>query len=298
MATWVGDGVQPQGRGKLRYASPWLLVFVAAWAATLGLGFAEPVQLVAQHWPLVIVGFFGALVGNATAVGGGLVFIPVMMLIYQFDPVDALKLAIVAQSFGMTSGAIGWLQGGQIPRGLLTRLVPLLLIGCVLGTVIVSPTAVLVKGVFGPVSIGIGVLTLLVRGRSGERSSLAAEAARWPLWLAALSGGLLTGWVAIGAGEFVGACLMLVYGMQARAAIGVGVVALSVCSLFLLGLHALVLGNIPWDLGMFVGLGCVFGARLGPYVALSVQPRTLKLGFAAVAIGDGTLVLIQFLRGL
>ncbi len=283
-------------RVQLRYASPWLGAFVGAWVLVLAVLFEHPLELASVHWPLVLVGFFGALIGNATAVGGGLVFIPIMMLVYRLDPVQALKLAIVGQCFGMTSGAIGWFQSGQIPPALVRQIVPVLVVGCVLGTVVIRPTAILVKGGFGPVSIAIGVLTLMLLGRGGERDEVQPGQPRWPLWLAALCGGLLTGWVAIGAGEFVGACLMLVYGVHARRAIGIGVVALCISSLVLLGLQAWTLGAMPWAMGMFVGFGCVFGARLGPTVALSVRPRTLKIGFAVVAISDGFLVLIQFLR--
>ncbi|MGB1013376.1 MAG: sulfite exporter TauE/SafE family protein [Nannocystaceae bacterium] len=285
----------PSQRAQLRYWSPWLGVFVVLWLVAVGVLFPDPLQLAGRHWGLLVVGFGGALLGNATAVGGGLVFIPVMLLVYKLDPVESLKLAIVAQSFGMTSGAVGWLQSGEIaPRALRHSIVPLV-VGCTLGTIVVQPTALLVKGVFGPVSMAVGVLTLILLGRGGSDPELPPRSWPWALWVGALVGGLLTGWVAIGAGEVVGACLMLVYGIRARRAIGVGVVCLAICSLYLLALQQWLPGAVPWEMGMFVGLGCVFGARLGPHVALSISPRLLKTGFAVVAILDGGLVFAQFL---
>jgi len=283
--------------GPLRYWSPWLLVFVVLWLVVVGVAFPDPLELAGRHWGLIAVGFGGALLGNATAVGGGLVFIPVMLLLYKLDPVESLKLAIVGQSFGMTSGAIGWLQSGRIATGALRQSVVPLLVGATLGTLVFQPTALLVKGVFGPVSMTIGVLTLILLGRGGTEDELRRSPRPWILWLSALAGGLITGWVAIGAGEVVGACLMLVYGIRTRRAIGVGVVCLAVCSLYLLGLQQWLPGVIPWEMAMFVGLGGVFGARLGPQVALSISPRLLKIGFAVVAILDGVLVFAQFLRG-
>jgi uncharacterized membrane protein YfcA len=45
----------------------------------------------------------------------------------------------------------------------------------------------------------------------------------------------------------------------------------------------------------FTILGCVYGARLGPFVSQWVGPRRLKLGFAVLAILDGGVVSLQYL---
>ncbi len=57
---------------------------------------------------------------------------------------------------------------------------------------------------------------------------------------------------------------MLVYGVNVTTCIGLGVVLLSINSIFLTLLHQFLLGGIPWNIAAFTGLGCVFGARLAP----------------------------------
>ena len=106
---------------QLRYWSWWLLAFVVFWVVVWW-RFPEPLVLAEAHWPLVLVGFCGAVIGNATAIGGGLVFIPVMIFAYRYSPFEALMLAIAAQAFGMTRGAIApflaqWVGQRQLKIG-------------------------------------------------------------------------------------------------------------------------------------------------------------------------------------
>ena len=106
---------------------------------------------------------------------------------------------------------------------------------------------------------------------------------------------MITGWVAIGEGEVVAALLMLAYGVEFTAAIGLGVILLSINSLFLLGVHQFALGGIPWEYAAFTALGSVFGARLGPWVSRYLSATTIKTIFAVIAIGDGTIFVYQYL---
>lgn len=282
----------PVTQAKGRYFSWWLVVFAAGWLAVLLVAFPQPTTLMQRHWPLILVGVGGAILGNATAVGGGLVFVPVMIVIYHLPAEAALKLALATQAFGMTSGAIAWLRRGVVPTEALSATAPALLIGATVGTVIVAPSSLLVKGIFGPASILIGLTTLLMLNRSRSRSGMPRRAT-FPLVLVTLGGGLLTGWIAIGVGEVVAAFLMLVYGLRLERCVGLGVVLLAIGSIYLTLLHQVIAHDIPWDMAIFTILGAVFGARSAPFLTTYLSPRALKLGFAAIAIIDGLIFVVQ-----
>ena len=233
-----------------------------------------------------------AVVANATAIGGGLFFIPILVFGYGLPAVVALKLSIAGQAFGMTSGALGWLRRGVVPRQALLACVLPLLVGASVSSLLVHPSPALVKGLFGPVSIALGALALWLLDPPAEREAVPAEALL-PLRAVAFVGGLLSGWVAIGAGELVAAFLMLVHHLRADRAIGLGVVLLSAASLWLCGIHTFWLDGIPWEMALFLVLGTVFGARLGPWLGQHVRPRRLKQAFGALAIADGLLFVAQ-----
>jgi len=277
---------------KFPYLTPGLFIFTLIWLGIYAYAFPDPLGLAAKNWPLVLVGFCGALIGNITAIGGGLVFIPVMMFVYSVDPVSSLKLAFASQSIGMSSGAVGWLRRGEVPLRLLWWTVPPLIAGAMISTFFIHPQPMLVKGLFGPIAFLAGVLTLITLDRKGGQDDLPAKA-RVPILLVSLVGGMITGWVAIGEGEIVAAFCMLVCGLKASRAIGLGVVLLSINSILLALVHAFYYGGIPWDMAAFTMLGCLWGGRMGPYLVQWVSLRGVKKAFAIIATLDGLVVTLQ-----
>lgn len=282
---------------RFRYFTPALFVFTAMWAVVYFTVFPKPGALLSQNWPLIFIGVIGAVIGNITAIGGGLVFIPVLMFVYKTDPLSALKLAFVTQAVGMSSGASGWLRRGEVPLKLLWWTIPSLLIGTLIATFVFHPSGMVVKSLFGPVSLLAGVLTLVTLNRTGTRNEL-PQKAMVPVFLVSVLGGLITGWVAIGEGEIIAAFCMLVYGLAATRAIGLGVVLLAVNSIVLALLHSLFFGGVPWDMAIFTMLGVLWGGRLGPWITQWISVKQSKLVFACIAILDGALITWQALRSL
>jgi uncharacterized membrane protein YfcA len=279
----------------LRYFTWWMPLFVVLWSIMFWNMFPDPVGLLKQNWPLFFVGLIGSTIGNATAVGGGIVFVPVMIFVYHLPAVQSLKLALASQSFGMTSGAIGWATRGVVKPKILKVATASLLIGATISSIVIKPNALLVKGLFGPASVFIGIVTLLMLNRHGDHDDLPSRGAYFWLAIIAFIGGMLTGWVAIGVGEVVAAFLMIVYSLRVERGIGLGVILLAINSIYLTLVHQLFLGGIPWEMAMFTGFGCVFGGRLGPYLGQWIGPRRLKIGFAAIAIIDGLIFITQFI---
>jgi uncharacterized membrane protein YfcA len=281
-------------RPRIRYFSPWLLVLSGVWLAIYMLCFPSPVGLMKQNWPLILVGVAGATIGNLTAIGGGLVFVPTMIFVYSANPVAALKLAFVTQAVGMTSGASGWLSRGEVPLRLLKWTVPPLILGALISSFVYRPNPMLVKELFGPVTIIAGLLMLYTLDHKGGVQDLPAKANVW-VALVALLGGIITGWVAIGEGEIVAAFCMLAFRLNDNRALGLGVVLLSINSIFLALLHGLYFGGVPWNWAIFTMLGVLWGGRLGPFVGQWFSMHTAKKIFAVIAVLDGLLILLQAL---
>jgi hypothetical protein len=69
-----------------------------------------------------------------------------------------------------------------------------------------------------------------------QRADIPSHAAG-PLLVISIIGGLIIGWIAIGEGELVAGLLMLACGVNVTACIGLGVVLLSINSIFLTLIH-------------------------------------------------------------
>lgn len=281
--------------GSFKYFSPWLIGLTILWVIIYCFAFPQPLELFLTNWPLIFLGVLAAIIGNMTAIGGGIVFIPVLMFVYKLDPVSSLKLAFVTQAVGMTSGATGWLQRKEVPLQLLKWTIPSLLIGTFIATFVIHPSPLIVKSLFGPVSLIVGLLTLITLGRKGNLDSLPRKAFL-PVFLISILGGIITGWVAIGEGEIIAAFCMLAYGLNAGKSIGLGVVLLAVNSIVLALIHALYFGGVPWDLAIFTMLGVLWGGRMGPYVAQRFASFNIKRFFGWIALLDGAVILFQVIR--
>lgn len=272
-----------------------LLVFPIIWLALYFCLMPSPLSLLAERWPLILTGLAGAFIASLSAIGGGFVFIPVMIFVYHLPALVALKIALASQAFGMTTGAIGWLGKTPICKRTLVFAIPGLLSGATTSTFLIHPSPLTVKGIFGAVSIILGLLVALSTFRKTSDQSETINS-KWalPVSLVAFVGGLISGWVAIGAGELVAALLILAAGIKGRTSIATGVLLLAISSIYLTIVHQFVLGGIPWDYAWFTILGCTYGASLAPIAGRIVGERKLKLTFATIAILDGCLFLYQF----
>jgi uncharacterized membrane protein YfcA len=256
----------------------------------------NPIHALSQNLPLIVLGLGGSILANISAIGGGIVCIPVLLFICHFPPVVALKATLGAQSFGLSAGSISWLRAGCVPERGLRYSLPGLVIGSSISSLVIHADAFLIKGLFGPVSIVLGALALLsLRANAKEVKDDIPSQACAPLFFASILGGLVTGWVSIGEGEIIAALLMLAYGVSAKRSIALGVVLLALNSIYLTLIHLFFLGGIPWHISVYIVLGTIFGARLAPYLAQWLDIRMLKLVFATIAIVDGMLFIYQCL---
>lgn len=274
-----------------------LIAFPLFWLVIYFFLTPNPMLMLAGRWPLILTGFFGALMGNLSAIGGGFVFIPVTIFVFHIAPLIALKIALASQAFGMTTGAIGWLSKTPICKRTFLYALPGLFAGATTSSLLLHPSPQTVKGLFGVVSIILGILVVVsvLTKRQAQKDTIDKNLG--PIVsVVAFIGGLISGWVAIGEGEVVAAFLILVGGVKSRTSIATGVLLLAISSIYLTLLHQFFLGGIPWDYACFTILGCVFGASLAPIIGRMAAEHRLKVIFASIAILDGCLFIYQWLR--
>ena len=147
-----------------------------------------------------------AAVANATAIGGGFLFVPVFVLGFGLTATQSLRLSIATQAFGMTSGALGWSRQCIIwPAFWYATLFSLF--GILVGNRIWVPDNTAIKLAFGIVSILVGVALIIEMklGVSQTATRIASSTTNQKIVFAALclAGGVLTAWVSIGIGEVV-----------------------------------------------------------------------------------------------
>ena len=249
---------------------------------------------------LTLVSFFAASIANATAVGGGFLFMPLFIYIYKLAPVVALKLSIATQAFGMTSGALSWGRRYIDRRAFILASAASILGVWFASFMWVVPSSY-IKPLFALISFGVFIALILemkYKEASGSGSFLPVFN-RSSLFFAicAFIGGLITGWTAIGVGEVVALYLLFVYRLNVDVAIGTGVAVLAASSVAGFVFH-IILGGIPWELLIFTVPGVILGGRYGAKLAKNLESKAgdtegsikttspLKLFFATVILID------------
>ena len=286
------------------------LLVVVLWLLCVSIFVDDFTTLLSQYWPVSIIAFFSAAVANATAVGGGFIFLPLFTFYYGLSDASSLKLALSTQAFGMTSGALSWplsiiqwrpLLGACVFSG----------VGMLLGTFYWLPAGGEIHFYFGIVSVvlGLAIISEIALSHTRRKSdSITLEGTtikrnkyQWLLFLVlCFGGGIINAWVSIGIGEVVALYLIYIWRHNLTEAISTGVATLAFCSLLGFVSHAH-LGGIPWDYLTFTSVGVILGGRLGARLGLKLgrltykkQPLSghyLKAFVAGIIFIDGLVVL-------
>lgn len=264
---------------------------------------ADPLDAGRRLWPILPLAYVGGAVANATAIGGGFLFVPLFIFAYGVEPLVALKLSLGSQSVGMSSGALGWSRRFIDLRALAVSSA-FAFVGMLAGTLVWAPSPLEVKAVFGWVSILIAVV-VVVELRLGSRASAehmpplrAGELIGFGL--ACVIGGIVTAWVSLGIGEVVALWLLFRHRVRIEKAIGTGVAALALCSIMGMVLHtSRDFAAFPWEYLAFTAPGVALGGFSGARAARWLEAKMLAQGkrsplkviFAVVVLLDGIVML-------
>ena len=257
---------------------------------------------------LTLVAFFAASIANATAIGGGFLFMPLFIFFYQLAPLAALKLSIATQAFGMSSGALSWGRQYIDKRAFILASIASVM-GVWFATFHWVIPAGAIKPLFAFISFGVFIaLVVEIRLRVSNEQNKAIfllNGVTFFFVLLAFLGGLVTGWTAIGVGEVVALYLLFFYRLRLDIAIGTGVAVLAVSSIAGFIFH-IALGGIPFELLMFTVPGVILGGRYGVKIAKCLDMKAgqrsgetrlknspLKLIFAAVILIDCLMILLS-----
>ncbi len=275
------------------------LVYVLAKVDPLAL-FQGPREMAAA-----LMFFTGAVIANSTAVGGGIVFNPMLQFVFGVGGLSALVLAITVQCAGMSSGSYGWYRRGEleavrpgqwVSMGLCvtasTALFSATLL--ILTTRFSGTMLVIMKMVSALVSFYVfSVLWFKMRDRavrqtpgSAMRGSLRVDWRIYP-WL--VFGSLLNVYTAVGVGELCFSHIMKYYKAPAQRAVAVGVVMQAVSVLAQTAFNVAFLSHaMELDLACIGLFFTMVGGRMAPVIITHrwIRPYIRHvLAFTALAMG-------------
>jgi len=259
----------------------------------------HPLALLAGYGHFFLLGVIGAVVANVTGAGGGVVFIPAFTSL-GVAGIQALGTSLAIQSFGMTAGSISWLMaahrhqhGGKDTVALTYHLLIIAGTAAVAGMLsaqyLLPPPGWPVATLFKYFSVLFGAILLLVTIRKNRHRHTLYRVRRRHVPLIILvcySGGLITSWISVGAGEWL-AILLFFLGYPTLVIITAAVVISSMTVLSGLPYHLLIADSISWKILLFAAPAAILGGFIARLLAERLGPVRLKIFFAAWILATG-----------
>jgi len=235
-----------------------------------------------------LIGLVGGITSGLFGIGGGLVFVPGMVLLLRLDQHRAHATSSFAVVFTSTAGALRFMGGGSadVAVGLL------LATGAIAGAFVgassmsrISPRWL--KALFAFVATTAAV-KLFFDTSTDARSVEFSLGLAIAIVLIGAATGTLVSMLGLGGGLVYVPGLSLILGFGQRLAQGTSLVAIVPTQLTAALVH-LKAGRVDRQVGLLLGVAGIIGALIGAHLAFTLSAPVLRRSFAVLLVAAGVL---------
>ncbi len=231
-----------------------------------------------DSWISFPAGILIATVVSTVGIGGGILWMPFLMILLKLRPDTAVMTSLLIQTAGMGSGAFAYWRRGLVDLHLVLLLLAITIPGIALGawmTRILS--SVYLKFILGSITLATALIFVSTNqryGDSGRSRARIRDAGRygWGVSVMAIASGMLS----ISIGEWLVPLMRSKLDLRMNAAVATSVATIfGTCvvgglSHFLMGGQADI-ASLSWAVP-----GVILGGQIGPRVAGRINERILK----------------------
>jgi hypothetical protein len=231
-----------------------------------------------NNWIALPIGIFIAMVSSTVGIGGGILWMPYLLIIMQLNPEDAVITSLMIQLAGMGSGTIAYWRQKKIDFRLMLLLLILTIPGIGFGawlTRIAAPTQLeLVLGVLTLLTAFIFVSASQSYGDTGCHRVQLKTAGRygWAVSLMAMASGMLS----ISIGEWLVPLMRSKMDLRMTTAVATSIATIFGTCILGVGFHLLMGGRANMGTLVWAVPGVIIGAQIGPRLAERTNDRVLK----------------------
>jgi len=258
-------------------------------------------------WLLPVFGFLIAIVASLTGIGGGIFIVPVLTLLYEFVPANAVGTSSTTIIFTAAAATLNYARQRRIywKTGLVLAVItaPGAYLGAWLTTQLQPRDLGLIFGFF-LIFVAIYIMTDLNNLRrskdqneaSKQRSdSELVKSGKTIAIGAGLSffGGLASGLLGIGGGLLVVPIMTFAMGMSMHLATATSMFTMIFTSISGVTQHYQA-NHISIESALLLALGAIFGAQVGAYTSKRVSGKNLRRVFGVIVIISGINMIIRY----
>ena len=230
------------------------------------------------EWIALPAGFVIATLATLVGFGGGILWMPFLILVARLETTQAVVTSLVIQVGGMGSGSVAVIRAKKASLRLSLYLSACALLGIPvgvwLGTLVSGASIVFLLGVFSLAMALVFVYTRDDFDNQGVRSVSLRETAPY-LWLATLFS-VFTGLLSMGAGDFLVPILRNRLRLTMESAMSACLIVMAVNAAFAAALHLMTGETFATRLALWAIPGVILGGQVGPCLAGRISDQTLK----------------------
>ncbi len=224
------------------------------------------------------VGVTIATLATMVGLGGGVLWVPYLVLVAGLTPPVAIMTSLVIQIAGMASGGVATIRQGKTNIRLALMLAasafPGVAFGVWLQGVVNTQSLVFLVGL---ACMACGLIFVLAREDQQvlPAKEVSLRTAVPYLW-APPTLSVMTGLLSVGVGDFLVPVLRHRLRLRMDAAIGACLVVMTINAVAAFSLYMLSGGSFAGRTALFGGMGALVGGQIGPRIADKVPDQTLK----------------------
>lgn len=234
--------------------------------------------MILDSWISLPIGMLIATVASTVGIGGGILWMPFLLIILKLRPDAAVVTSMLIQSAGMGSGTVAFWRQRRIDLPLMFTMLAVTIPGIAGGAYlahILTPAHL---------ELILGALTLLTafifvsanqRYADTGRNRADLKMARRSSWFVSLMA-VASGMLSISIGEWM--VPLMRSKLSLRMSVAVGTSIATVFGTCVLGamFHLLMGGHANWGTIVWAAPGVIIGGQIGPRVAEGINDRKLK----------------------
>lgn len=235
-----------------------------------------------DYWVLLPAGVVIATTASMLGIGGGIVWMPFLLLVMKFNPKESLQLSFAIQAVGMASATLMYLRNKMIFWRLALILAPFIFVGMVAGSYLSQRVAAA-----GDVELALGVFSMTIAiffafQRESYHTALAQDNKITPPWwlrgFSFLIGGV-SGFLSTGIGDVLIPTLRTRMKVAMQNAVGTALLLNFFAAMTGSVSHLFLAQELPRDFFTAFGyaaVGVFIGGQLGSYLSQKVDDYRLK----------------------
>ncbi len=224
------------------------------------------------------MGILIAMVSSIVGIGGGILWMPLLLLIFKLKPEAAVLTSLMIQSVGMGSGSFAYFRSRQVDFKLALLMLAVTLPGILVGSCITQKISTAnIELILGLLAMTTAFLFVSFNHKYDNIGLRRVEIARVKPYMPLLSlMSVVSGMLSVSIGEWV---IPLMHSkMNLRMSTAIATSITTIFGICLIGslIHFTLGGGPHWQALAWAAPGVLVGGQIGPRISGRINERVLK----------------------